>query len=125
VSNYAVYNSQKQEVPLWILAMGGAGIVVGLAMWGYRIIVAIGMKLTKLTPSRGFSIEVGAAVTVILASRVGVPVSTTHCQVGSTLGVGMVELKGNTVNWKQFFGIAVGWYVSRSSSLIAGGATWA
>jgi len=125
VSNYAVYNSQKQEVPLWILAMGGAGIVVGLAMWGYRIIVAIGMKLTKLTPSRGFSIEVGAAVTVILASRVGVPVSTTHCQVGSTLGVGMVELKGNTVNWKQFFGIAVGWYASRSSSLIAGGATWA
>jgi len=121
VSNYAAYNSQKQEVPLWILAMGGAGIVVGLAMWGYRIIVAIGMKLTKLTPSRGFSIEVGAAVTVILASRVGVPVSTTHCQVGSTLGVGMVELKGNTVNWKQFFGIAVGWYVSvRESGLVAG-----
>eukprot|EP00168_Porphyra_purpurea_P020495 TRINITY_DN8661_c0_g1_i1.p1 TRINITY_DN8661_c0_g1~~TRINITY_DN8661_c0_g1_i1.p1 ORF type:complete len:517 (+),score=200.37 TRINITY_DN8661_c0_g1_i1:151-1701(+) len=121
VSNYAAYHSKKQDVPLWILAMGGAGIVLGLAMWGYRIIVAIGMKLTKLTPSRGFSIEVGAAVTVILASRVGVPVSTTHCQVGSTLGVGMVELKGGTVNWKQFFGIAVGWYVFCPSCLVAGG----
>lgn len=104
VANYADYSSVKQDVPLWILAMGGAGIVLGLAMWGYRIIVAIGMKLTKLTPSRGFSIEVGAAVTVILASRVGLPVSTTHCQVGSTIGVGVVELKRGTVNWKQFAG---------------------
>lgn len=109
VANYADYSSVKQEVPLWILAMGGAGIVLGLAMWGYRIIVAIGMKLTKLTPSRGFSIEVGAAVTVILASRVGLPVSTTHCQVGSTIGVGVVELKRGTVNWKQFAGIFAGW----------------
>nr|WOE55208.1 PhM00073.1 [Neoporphyra haitanensis] len=109
VANYAAYASVKQEVPLWILAMGGAGIVLGLAMWGYRIIVAIGMKLTKLTPSRGFAIEVGAAVTVILASRVGLPVSTTHCQVGSTIGVGVVELKRGTVNWKQFAGIFAGW----------------
>lgn len=107
--NFADYGSNKQDVPVWILALGGLGIVLGLAMWGYRIIVAIGMKLTKLTPSRGFAIEVGAALTVILASRIGLPVSTTHCQVGSTIGVGVVELKGNTVNWKQFVGIAVGW----------------
>lgn len=101
--------SKKQTVPLWILAMGGVGIVLGLAMWGYRIIVAIGLKLTKLTPSRGFSIEVGAALTVIIASRIGLPVSTTHCQVGSTMGVGLVELKGGTVNWKQFFYICLAW----------------
>lgn len=107
--NFVEFSSNKQDVPVWILALGGAGIVLGLAMWGYRIIVAIGMKLTKLTPSRGFAIEVGAALTVIIASRIGLPVSTTHCQVGSTIGVGVVELKGNTVNWKQFFGIAVGW----------------
>lgn len=114
VANYAEYSSVKQEVPLWILAMGGVGIVLGLAMWGYRIIVAFGM-LTKLTPSRGFSIEVGAAVTVILASRVGLPVSTTHCQVGSTIGVGVVELKRGTVNWKQFAGTFFG----------EGGGAWA
>ncbi|PXF42572.1 Sodium-dependent phosphate transporter 1 [Gracilariopsis chorda] len=103
------YASDKQSVPLWILALGGAGIVAGLAMWGYRIIVAIGVKLTKLTPSRGFSIEIGAAITVLIASSVGLPVSTTHCQVGATMGVGLVEFKSSTVNWKQFFFICVGW----------------
>lgn len=107
--SYSEYHSRKQDVDLWILALGGVGIVLGLAMWGYRIIVAIGVKLTKLTPSRGFSIEIGAAITVIIASRLGLPVSTTHCQVGATMGVGLVEFKGNTVNWKQFFYICVGW----------------
>lgn len=106
---WAKVKGQKQEVDLWILALGGFGIVLGLAMWGYRIIVAIGVKLTKLTPSRGFSIEIGAAITVIIASRLGLPVSTTHCQVGATMGVGLVEFKGNTVNWKQFGYICLGW----------------
>lgn len=108
-SSYAAYSSKKQAVPLWILALGGAGIVLGLAMWGYRIIVAIGVKLTKLTPSRGFSIEIGAAITVLIASRIGIPVSTTHCQVGATMGVGLVEFKSSTVNWKQFIFICLGW----------------
>lgn len=106
---WASYKTKKQDVDLWILALGGLGIVLGLAMWGYRIIVAIGVKLTKLTPSRGFSIEIGAAITVIIASRLGLPVSTTHCQVGATMGVGLVEFKGNTVNWKQFGYICLGW----------------
>jgi len=109
LGNYNGYTTSKQDVELWILALGGVGIVLGLVMWGYRIIVAIGVKLTKLTPSRGFSIEIGAAITVIIASRLGLPVSTTHCQVGATMGVGLVEFKGNTVNWKQFFFICVGW----------------
>lgn len=107
--NTVEYKSFKQDVPLWILALGGAGIVLGLAMWGYRIILAIGVKLTKLTPARGFSIEIGAAITVLVASEIGIPVSTTHCQVGATMGVGLVEGKASTVNWKQFFFICVGW----------------
>lgn len=107
--SYSSFDSLKQEVPLWILAMGGAGIVLGLAMWGYRIILAIGVKLTKLTPSRGFSIEIGAAITVLIASQIGIPVSTTHCQVGATMGVGLVEGKKSTVNWKQFLFICLGW----------------
>lgn len=107
--NATAYGKNKQAVPLWILALGGIGIVAGLAMWGYRIIVAIGVKLTKLTPSRGFAIEIGAAITVILASRIGLPVSTTHCQVGATMGVGLVEFKASTVNWKQFLFICIGW----------------
>lgn len=107
--NTVAYDKSKQDVPLWILALGGVGIVLGLAMWGYRIILAIGVKLTKLTPSRGFSIEIGAAITVLLASRIGIPVSTTHCQVGATMGVGLVEFKKSTVNWKQFLFICIGW----------------
>ena len=107
--NAVEYGTNKQTVPLWILALGGIGIVAGLAMWGYRIIVAIGVKLTKLTPSRGFSIELGAAITVIIASRIGLPVSTTHCQVGATMGVGLIEFKKSTVNWKQFIFICIGW----------------
>lgn len=107
--NSTSYASDKKSVELWILALGGAGIVLGLAMWGYRIISAIGQKLTKLTPSRGFCIEVGAAITVILASRIGLPVSTTHCQVGATMGVGLAEFKTNTVNFKQFAFICFGW----------------
>eukprot|EP00178_Gracilaria_changii_P005819 TRINITY_DN198_c0_g1_i1.p1 TRINITY_DN198_c0_g1~~TRINITY_DN198_c0_g1_i1.p1 ORF type:complete len:655 (+),score=133.48 TRINITY_DN198_c0_g1_i1:222-2186(+) len=103
------FDSFKQEVPIWILAMGGFGIVLGLAMWGYRIILAIGVKLTKLTPSRGFAIEIGAAITVLIASQIGIPVSTTHCQVGATVGVGLIELKKATVNWKQFLFICIGW----------------
>mmetsp|Transcript_22623 Transcript_22623/g.90676 ORF Transcript_22623/g.90676 Transcript_22623/m.90676 type:complete len:657 (-) Transcript_22623:121-2091(-) len=105
----AAYSNSKQPVPVWILVMGGAGIVVGLATWGYRIIVAIGTKLTKLTPSRGTCIELGASITVLIASQLGLPVSTTHCQVGATVGVGVVELKGNTVNWRQFIAIFAGW----------------
>eukprot|EP00180_Rhodochaete_pulchella_P004134 Plantae.Rhodophyta-Rhodochaete_pulchella.ctg7618.p1 GENE.Plantae.Rhodophyta-Rhodochaete_pulchella.ctg7618~~Plantae.Rhodophyta-Rhodochaete_pulchella.ctg7618.p1 ORF type:complete len:558 (-),score=87.20 Plantae.Rhodophyta-Rhodochaete_pulchella.ctg7618:904-2577(-) len=105
----AAFQSIKQDVPLWILALGGAGIVAGLAMWGYRIILAIGSKLTKITPSRGFSIELGAAITVLIASRLGLPVSTTHCQVGATVGVGMVEGKLNTVNWRQLSIVFLGW----------------
>lgn len=109
IGNAASYEPSQQSIELWILAVGGLGIVLGLAMWGYRIINAIGVRLTKLTPSRGFSIELGAAITVILAARLGFPVSTTHCQVGATMGVGLVQLKSNTVNWKQFLFICIGW----------------
>eukprot|EP00186_Timspurckia_oligopyrenoides_P001418 CAMPEP_0182442958 /NCGR_PEP_ID=MMETSP1172-20130603/1810_1 /TAXON_ID=708627 /ORGANISM="Timspurckia oligopyrenoides, Strain CCMP3278" /LENGTH=669 /DNA_ID=CAMNT_0024638069 /DNA_START=221 /DNA_END=2230 /DNA_ORIENTATION=+ len=106
---FAKYKEGKAAVPVWILALGGAGIVLGLSMWGYRIIAAIGKKLTKITPSRGFSIELGAACCVLLASRLGLPVSTTHCQVGATLGVGLAEGKLSTINWMQFALIFVGW----------------
>lgn len=120
--NVVKYGTSKQDVDVWILALGGAGIVAGLAMWGYRIIAAIGTNLTKMTPSRGFSIEVGAAITVIIASRIGLPVSTTHCQVGATMGVGLAEFKANTVNWKSFFFMFLGWvFTIIFTALLAGG----
>lgn len=75
----------------WILALGGAGIVVGLATWGWRVIETIGKKITELTPTRGFAAEFGAATTIVIASRLGMPISTTHTLVGSVLGVGMAR----------------------------------
>ena len=103
--------ANKQNVPIWILVIGGVGIVIGLATWGYKIIDRIGRELTKITPSRGFIIELSAALTVIIASRAEIPVSTTHCQVGSVLGCG---LGGGTKNikWDLVKGILFSWLIT-------------
>jgi len=81
----------KTPVPLWILGMGGAGIVIGLSTWGWRVIETIGRKITELTPTRGFSAEFAAATTIVIASRLGIPISTTHTLVGAVVGVGMAR----------------------------------
>jgi PiT family inorganic phosphate transporter len=78
-------------VPTWALTLGGIGIVIGLATWGWRVIETIGKKITELTPSRGFAAEFGAATTIVLASRLGMPISTTHTLVGAVLGVGFAR----------------------------------
>lgn len=78
-------------IPTWILALGGVGIVIGLATWGWRVIETIGRKITELTPTRGFSAEFGAAATILIASRLGMPISTTHTLVGSVIGVGLAR----------------------------------
>jgi PiT family inorganic phosphate transporter len=81
----------KASVEPWMLALGGFGIIVGLATWGYRVMETVGKKITELTPSRGFAAELAAATTIVLASRLGIPVSTTHILVGSVLGVGLAR----------------------------------
>jgi len=78
-------------VPGWILLLTAAGIVLGLATWGYRVIKTVGEALTELTPTRGFSAEFGAATTVLIASLLGMPVSTTHTLVGAVIGVGLAR----------------------------------
>jgi phosphate/sulfate permease len=83
--------SLKVPVPLWLLAIGGLGIVVGVATMGWRVIATIGKKITDMTPSSGFSAEFGAATTVLLFSKLGMPISTTHTLVGSVIGVGMAR----------------------------------
>ncbi|EED95141.1 inorganic phosphate transporter, partial [Thalassiosira pseudonana CCMP1335] len=90
---YAIYEtgevSSKVPVQKWIIFLGAAGIVVGLALYGYNLIVSLGYKITKLSPSRGFCIELSASTIVVIASYLGIPVSTTQCQVGGTMGVGL------------------------------------
>jgi PiT family inorganic phosphate transporter len=81
----------KAPVQPWMLAIGGLGIIVGLATWGYKVMETVGKKITELTPSRGFAAELAAATTIVLASRMGIPVSTTHTLVGAVLGVGFAR----------------------------------
>jgi PiT family inorganic phosphate transporter len=79
------------QVPFWLLLLGGVGIVVGLATYGYKVINTIGTKITELTPTRGFSAELAASITILVGSRLGLPISTTHVLVGSVVGVGFAR----------------------------------
>jgi PiT family inorganic phosphate transporter len=78
-------------IPYYLLILGGVGIAIGMATWGYRVIKTIGTKITHLTNTRGFSIDFGAATSVLLASKLGMPVSTTHAVVGAVIGVGLAR----------------------------------
>lgn len=82
---------EKTSVPGWVLLLGAVGIVVGLATYGYKVIATIGKEITELTPSRGFAAELATAATVVGASAIGLPVSTTHTLVGAVLGVGLAR----------------------------------
>ena len=109
--------ADKAPIQPWMLAVGGLGIVFGLITWGYRVMETVGKKITELTPSRGFAATLAAATTVVVASRMGIPVSTTHTLVGAVLGVGMargigaIDLRvvGNIVaSWLATLPIAAG-----------------
>ncbi|KAK0087875.1 hypothetical protein PV325_013864 [Microctonus aethiopoides] len=103
---------QEAETPLLILLYGGFGISIGLWVWGRRVIQTLGQDLARITPTTGFTIEVGAALTVLLASKAGLPVSTTHCKVGSVVCVGWASRGGEGVSWKLFRNIAFAWLIT-------------
>ena len=83
--------ASKSALPVWVLLLGGAGIVFGLATYGRHVIATVGERITQLTPSRGFAAELAAATTIVVASGTGIPISTTHTLVGAVLGVGMAR----------------------------------
>jgi PiT family inorganic phosphate transporter len=83
--------SAQSTLPVWVLVIGGGGIVIGLATYGRHVIATVGKKITQLTPSRGFAAELAAATTIVIASGTGIPISTTHTLVGAVLGVGMAR----------------------------------
>ncbi len=101
----------KATVPLWALALGGVGIVIGLATWGWRVMETIGRRITELTPSRGFCAEFGAATTIVLASKLSLPISTTHTLVGAVLGVGLARGIG-ALNLTMVRDILISWIVT-------------
>ena len=101
----------QSPVPSWLLLLGGFGIVIGLATMGYRVMGTIGTKITKLTPSRGYAAEFAAALTIVIASRLGLPISTTHTLVGGVMGVGLTQgIKG--LDLKMISKIGISWLVT-------------
>ncbi|MDG1137472.1 MAG: inorganic phosphate transporter, partial [Phycisphaerales bacterium] len=101
----------QSQVPLWALALGGMGIVAGLATWGWRVMETVGKKITELTPSRGFCAEFGAATTIVIASKLALPISTTHTLVGAVLGVGLARGIG-ALNLTTVRDIALSWVIT-------------
>ena len=103
--------SAKSALPIWVLMLGGGGIVIGLATFGRHVIATVGRKITHLTPSRGFAAELAAATTIVIASGTGIPISTTHTLVGAVLGVGMA--RGiDAIDLRVVVRILVSWVVT-------------
>lgn len=102
---------QSSALPIWVLLLGAAGIVLGLAMLGRRVIATVGQKITELTPSRGFAAEIAAASTVVIASGTGIPISTTQTLVGAVLGVGMAR-SISSLNLKVIGNVFMSWVIT-------------
>jgi PiT family inorganic phosphate transporter len=112
-SSTGILSPDKVDVPLWLLLLGGIGITVGVATWGYKVMDTIGNKITHITPSRGFAAEFGAATTVLIFSMpfLAVPISTTHTLVGAVVGVGLAG-GAAAVDFRVFGKIAASWVAS-------------
>ena len=110
--NKITKKNDMEDNAYWILSLGGIGISFGLLIYGKKIINAIGIKLCKITPSRGTCIELSSALIIITGSRLKIPLSTTHCQVGATIGVGFLENKVNNINWFILIKTVCGWLLT-------------
>ncbi|MEN8140852.1 MAG: inorganic phosphate transporter [Thermodesulfobacteriota bacterium] len=109
--------NMKVDVPLWILALGGGGIVIGLATYGYRVMTTVGTKITEITPSRGVAADIAATATVLVCTRLSLPVSTTHTLVGAIMGIGLARGFGGIDKdiTKQIFG---SWFITVPAAAI-------
>lgn len=109
--------SMQVEVPVWMLAAGGAAVGGGLLAFGARVMQTIGRKITEITPVRGFSAEFGAATTILICSRLGLPVSTTHVLVGSVIGVGFMRGMG-VLDLRVIRNILYSWFITLPFTLV-------
>ena len=129
VGLWAIYDNgdivAQREPEIWILAVGGIGISLGLWVLGRRVIETVGSELSEVTPPSGFCIELGAASTVLVASQLSVPVSTTHCKIGSVVFVGLSRGGTSQVDWRLFRNIILAWLVTvPASGLISAGSIY-
>ena len=107
------------NVPIWILILGGLGIVAGLAVQGKKVIATIGENIITLVPSTGFCAEIATATTILLASRLGLPVSTSHALVGGVVGIGLVR-GGKQVRWQTVKSVILAWVVTLPAAAVIG-----
>ena len=110
--------SSKIDVPIWVLCLGGAGIVVGLSTYGVKIMEVLGQKITYISPVRGFAAELATALTVSFASKYGIPISSTQCITGGVIGISICDLEFKDLNWKIMGKIFLSWIFT---ILITGG----
>lgn len=109
--------AQTSTMPIWILLLGGGGIVAGLAMYGHKVIRTVGTNITELTPSSGFAVVLAAVTTVAISSGYSLPVSTTHTLVGGVLGVGLA--RGiSALNLRVVGTIFISWIVTLPAGAI-------
>lgn len=99
------------ETPTWLLAVGGIMIGIGFTSYGYNLMRVLGNNLTYHSPSRAYCMELGAAIIVLIASRVGLPISTTQCITGATMAVGLLN-GARGVNWRRFAEIFGAWVIT-------------
>lgn len=113
---YLIWSSgtlaKKSPVPVWVLVYGGTGIVIGLWTYGYNIMRSLGNRLTLHSPTRGFSMELGSAMTVVFATRMAIPISTTQCIVGATMGVALCNGDIRALNWRMVAWCYAGWIIT-------------
>ncbi|PAV69992.1 hypothetical protein WR25_10930 isoform B [Diploscapter pachys] len=125
VSLYLMYmngptRAADAAVPFYILLYGACGMCIGLWILGHRVIYTVAENLTKITPASGFSIEFGAAITVLASTKFGLPISSTQCKVGAVVAVGLAQAKGS-VKWSTFRSICMSWIVTLPAAGIFSG----
>ncbi|KAI9141085.1 phosphate transporter [Paraphysoderma sedebokerense] len=118
-------SANKVPVPIWILAYGGLAIDIGLITYGYHVMRSLGNHITYHSPTRGFSMELGTSLTVLTASKIGIPVSTTHCLVGATAAVGLCNGTTKALHWRTLFTAFFSWILTLPAAGGLAGAIYA
>ncbi|KAF9341354.1 Na+/Pi symporter [Linnemannia elongata] len=116
----------KAPVPTWILVFGGISIDLGLMTYGYHVMKTLGNKVTYMSPTRGFSAEMGTSITILTCSKLSLPVSSTHCITGATTAIGLLSGGGiKSLNWRLLLGVFAGWIATLPAAGLVSGIIFA